>query len=60
MASAVSEELAQFGISADRMSILSYGESKPPLDMQTDWAPAVNRRVEFEISGEVPALVSSR
>jgi outer membrane protein OmpA-like peptidoglycan-associated protein len=52
---AVREELTRLGISADRMSTVSYGESKPLLDMKTDWARAVNRRVEFEISGEVPA-----
>jgi outer membrane protein OmpA-like peptidoglycan-associated protein/opacity protein-like surface antigen len=50
----VREELVRLGISADRMTTASYGESQPLLDMQTDWARAVNRRVEFEISGDVP------
>lgn len=53
-ANAVREELVRLGISADRMTTASYGESQPLLDMQTDWARAVNRRVEFEISGDVP------
>jgi len=43
----VMKELAQLGIEAGRMSVASLGESKPVVDQQTDWARAVNRRVEF-------------
>lgn len=53
-ANAVREELVRLGITVDRMTTASYGESQPLLDMQTDWARAVNRRVEFEVSGDVP------
>jgi outer membrane protein OmpA-like peptidoglycan-associated protein len=53
-ANAVRQELIRLGIAADKMTTASYGESQPLLDMKTDWARAVNRRVEFEISGDVP------
>ncbi|MEK6601877.1 MAG: OmpA family protein [Candidatus Binatota bacterium] len=46
----VMKELAQLGIEAGRMSVASLGESKPVVDQQTDWARAVNRRVEFRVT----------
>ena len=46
----VLRELAQLGVDTSRMSVTSFGESKPVLDQQTDWARAVNRRVEFRIA----------
>jgi outer membrane protein OmpA-like peptidoglycan-associated protein len=32
------------------VSVSSMGESKPLVDQQTEWARAVNRRVEFTIT----------
>ncbi|MFQ5902578.1 MAG: OmpA family protein [Candidatus Binatia bacterium] len=46
----VMKELAQLGIDPVRMSVASLGESKPVVDQETDWARAVNRRVEFKIT----------
>ena len=46
----VMNELAQLGIETGRMSVASFGESKPIVDEKTDWARAVNRRVEFRIT----------
>jgi outer membrane protein OmpA-like peptidoglycan-associated protein len=46
----VMRELAQLGIDLGRMSAASLGESHPLIDQQTDWARAVNRRVEFRIT----------
>jgi len=33
------------------MSAASLGESKPLIDQETQWARAVNRRVEFQVKG---------
>jgi peptidoglycan-associated lipoprotein len=49
-AEAVKKELTRLGIDPDRISVTSQGESRPLIDMQTDWARAVNRRVEFNVS----------
>ena len=46
----VMAELTQLGVDAERLSIASFGESKPLIDQQTDWAHAVNRRVEFRVT----------
>lgn len=46
----VMKELAQLGIDPVRMSVASFGESKPVVDQQTDWARAVNRRVELRVA----------
>lgn len=48
----VMKELAQLGIDPGRMSVGSLGESKPVIDQETDWARAVNRRVEFKITAQ--------
>lgn len=45
-AEAVRAELVNLGVPADRLSTVSFGESQPVLSDQTDWARAVNRRVE--------------
>jgi len=45
----VKEELRQIGIDPGRLSVASQGESNPVIDQQTDWARAVNRRVEFKV-----------
>lgn len=48
-AQTVMKELAAQGLDPDRMSAASLGESKPLLGQETDWARAVNRRVEFQV-----------
>ena len=47
-AQTVMTELAAQGIEANRMSAASLGETKPVINQETDWARAVNRRVEFQ------------
>ena len=46
----VMAELTQLGVDANRLSVASFGESKPLIDQQTGWARAVNRRVEFRVT----------
>jgi outer membrane protein OmpA-like peptidoglycan-associated protein len=46
----VMQELASLGVDASRLTVTSFGYSKPLVDQKTDWARAVNRRVEFRIS----------
>lgn len=46
----VMQELAALGVDASHFTVESYGESRPLIDQKTDWARAVNRRVEFRIS----------
>ena len=48
-AQTVMKELAAQGVEPERMSAASFGESKPLLGQETDWARAVNRRVEFQV-----------
>jgi hypothetical protein len=45
-AEAVKSELARLGISTDRLSTVTFGESRPLINEDTDYARAVNRRVE--------------
>lgn len=49
-AQTVMTELAAQGIEANRMSAASLGETKPAINQETDWARAVNRRVEFQVN----------
>ena len=46
----VMKELAELGVEPVRMSAASFGESKPIVNEQTDWARALNRRVEFRVT----------
>ncbi len=48
-AETVRKELARLGVEPERMSVVSFGESKPLIAQKTDWARAVNRRVEVEV-----------
>jgi len=48
-AHAVMKELSAQGIDPNRMSAGSFGETRPVIDQETDWARAVNRRVEFQV-----------
>ena len=45
-ADAVRQELVAQGISGDRLSTVSFGESQPLYKEEEDWARAINRRVE--------------
>jgi OOP family OmpA-OmpF porin len=48
-AEAVRSELVALGVSADRLSTVTFGESQPIFSEQEDWARAVNRRVEVQV-----------
>lgn len=48
-AEAVIAELAELGIDPARLTPVSRGESEPVFADETDWAHAVNRRVQFTI-----------
>ncbi|BCD67788.1 peptidoglycan-associated lipoprotein Pal [Nitratiruptor sp. YY09-18] len=48
-AKSVKEALAARGVAADRMTIISYGESNPVCTEHTKECWAKNRRVEFEL-----------
>lgn len=49
-AQTIIKELAVQGIEANRMSAASLGEARPAINQETDWARAVNRRVEFQVN----------
>jgi OOP family OmpA-OmpF porin len=49
-AQSVIKELSLQGIDASRMSAASLGETRPVINQETDWAHAVNRRVEFQLN----------
>ncbi|MDY7017039.1 MAG: OmpA family protein [Nitrospirota bacterium] len=54
-AETIRKELLKLGVSSEQIGdIVSYGESKPLVDMKQPWARAVNRRVEFEVMGAEP------
>ena len=48
-AEAVLQELVALGMPAERLSAVSFGESKPLFSEQEDWARALNRRVEVKV-----------
>ena len=50
-AETVMSELSAQGIDRGRMSAASLGESQPLIGQDTQWARAVNRRVEFQVKG---------
>lgn len=50
-AQTVIDELAAQGIDRSRIAAASIGESAPLIDQDTQWARAVNRRVEFQVKG---------
>jgi outer membrane protein OmpA-like peptidoglycan-associated protein len=49
-AKALKTELMQLGVPEDRVSTVSFGETSPLVDEQTDEARAVNRRVEVHLA----------
>lgn len=50
-AQTVMSELAEQGIEPSRMSASGAGENAPLINQETQWARAVNRRVEFQVKG---------
>lgn len=50
-AQTIMNELASLGVEPNRMSAASLGEGRPLIDQNTQWAHAVNRRVEFQVQG---------
>ncbi|MFQ5681688.1 MAG: OmpA family protein [Candidatus Binatia bacterium] len=48
-AETVMQQLVEMGIDPERMSVASLGESKPMIGQKTDWARAINRRVEIRV-----------
>jgi OOP family OmpA-OmpF porin len=48
-ANTVKEYLVAGGISANRLSTVGYGESRPVADNKTDAGRAMNRRIEFKV-----------
>jgi OOP family OmpA-OmpF porin len=60
-AEAVRQELVASGVSPERLSTISFGESQPLFPQQEDWARAANRRVEVhsdagEVAADAPKL----
>jgi hypothetical protein len=53
-AEAVRQELVGLGVSAEQLSTVTFGKSKPIFAEQEDWARAVNRRVEVHLDAEAP------
>jgi outer membrane protein OmpA-like peptidoglycan-associated protein len=51
-ATAVKDYLVRGGISASRIDVQGYGESKPVASNETDDGRAQNRRVELRVSGQ--------
>src|SRR5690606_28319905 len=49
----------QYGVGADRVSSVGYGESRPVADNATAEGRAINRRVEVEVEAR-PKVVPSR
>ncbi len=51
-AETVKLELVRLGVNPANMSVESFGESRPVFDQRTQWARAINRRVEIKVKGE--------
>lgn len=51
-ADAVKAELVKLGIPAGDLSTVSFGETRPLFNEDTEWAYAANRRVEVHIGGK--------
>lgn len=54
-AEAVRQRLVALGVSADRLSSVTFGKSKPILAEKENWARAVNRRVSIQAGAETAA-----
>ena len=42
----------QYGVGADRVNSVGYGESRPVADNATEEGRAINRRVEAEVEAQ--------
>lgn len=51
-AEAVRKELVNLGVSGQMLSTVTFGKSKPVFGDKTDWARAVNRRVEIHLDSD--------
>lgn len=51
-AESVRAELVRLGIDAAALSTVTFGKSKPLIDDKSDWARAVNRRVEVHLDDD--------
>ncbi|MFQ5682293.1 MAG: OmpA family protein [Candidatus Binatia bacterium] len=51
-AETVKRELVSLGIKPESLAIESFSESRPLIDQKTNWARAVNRRVEIKVQGK--------
>ena len=58
-ADAVLKELTALGVGSDRISTVTFGESKPLFSEEEDWARAVNRRVEVHPADAGKGALSS-
>ncbi|MCB0330916.1 MAG: OmpA family protein [Bdellovibrionales bacterium] len=58
-AEAVRTELVALGVPADRLSTVTFGKSQPLLAQETDWARAVNRRVEIHVDEATAGAVDA-
>lgn len=54
-AEAVKSQLLKLGVAPDRISTVTFGKSQPVYGDQSDWARAVNRRVEVHVAELPPA-----
>jgi outer membrane protein OmpA-like peptidoglycan-associated protein len=48
-AEAVRQQLVGLGVASDRVSTVTFGKTKPVFADETDWARAVNRRVQIQL-----------
>jgi hypothetical protein len=58
-AKAVREELIALGVSPERLSTVSFGETMPLIDEQTSEARKANRRVEVHSDKQAPQIMSN-
>jgi OOP family OmpA-OmpF porin len=56
-AEAVRDELIALGVSAERVSTVTFGKSQPLVAGESDWARAVNRRVEVHVDDAAVATL---
>ena len=59
-AEAVRQELVGMGVSAERLSSVSFGKTKPLFTEKEDWARALNRRVEVQVGGSSSEATSAQ
>ncbi len=55
-AESLREELIALGVSPERVSTVTFGKSQPLVAGESDWARAVNRRVEVHVDEATPSV----